>query len=57
MFLVVNADGKFWDGVSWGQRGREFFSPAAATRSLHEEGEDLEKTVILLRVKDDTAKV
>jgi hypothetical protein len=46
MFLVVNAEGKYWDGFSWSLRGKEFFSPAAAARSLHEEGEDLEEARI-----------
>jgi hypothetical protein len=49
MFLVVNAEGKYWDGFGWSQQGREFFSIAAATRSLHEEGEDTEGALILSR--------
>ena len=40
MFLVVNASGLAWDGLGWNEQGKEFFSVAAATRSLHEEGED-----------------
>lgn len=40
MYLVVSADGRYWDGFGWNQQGKEFFSPAAAVRSLHEEGED-----------------
>ena len=40
MFLVINAEGKYWDGLGWNQQGKEFFSVASATRSLHEEGED-----------------
>ena len=55
MFLVVNADGKYWDGFAWSLRGKEFLSPAAATRSLHEEGEDPEKARIVSKLKDDPA--
>lgn len=40
MFLVINAEGKYWDGFAWAQQGKEFFSVPAAVRSLHEEGED-----------------
>jgi hypothetical protein len=47
MFLVVNAEGKYWDGIAWTQKGREFFSLAAATRSLHEEGEDVDSVIVL----------
>lgn len=47
MYLVVHASGKFWDGYGWGERGKVFLSPAKATRSLYEEGEDLEEAVIL----------
>jgi hypothetical protein len=47
MYLVVHASGKFWDGYGWSTKGRAFLSPATATRSLHEEGEDLEEAVIL----------
>ena len=47
MFLVVNAEGKYWDGLGWNQQGREFFSIASATRSLYEEGEDLTNAQIL----------
>jgi hypothetical protein len=47
MFLVVNAEGKYWDGFAWTQRGKEFFSPAAAQRSLHEEGEDVESVKLV----------
>ena len=47
MFLVVNADGKYWDGLGWNQQGREFFSVGAAVRSLHEEGEDDSRVVIV----------
>ena len=47
MFLIVRADGKFWDGYGWAEKGREFFSIAYALRSLHEEGEDFHKTRII----------
>lgn len=47
MFLVINAEGKYWDGFAWAQKGKEFFSIASATRSLHEEGEDTEKVTLL----------
>jgi len=47
MFLVVNASGKYWDGMGWNVQGKIFYSPAQATRSLHEEGEDLSEAVIL----------
>jgi hypothetical protein len=47
MFLVIRADGKFWDGFGWHQQGREFLTVALATRSLHEEGEDLLHSSIL----------
>jgi hypothetical protein len=47
MFLVVNASNKFWNGWGWSEQGKEFLSFAAAVRSLHEEGEDLNKVDIL----------
>jgi hypothetical protein len=47
MFLVVNAYGNYWNGFGWSEQGKEFFSPAAAQRSLHEGGEDLELAHIL----------
>lgn len=47
MFLVVRADGKYWDGYGWTEQGKTFFSVAAATRSLYEEGEDLDGAEIL----------
>lgn len=49
MFLVVNAEGKYWDGFSWNVQGKQFFSVASATRSLHEEGEDLDEARIMLK--------
>jgi hypothetical protein len=50
MFLVVNAEGKYWDGLGWNQKGREFLTVAQATRSLYEEGEDLENKLILSKI-------
>ena len=47
MFLVIRADGKYWNGFAWTQQGKEFFSIPAAVRSLHEEGEDDEGVTIL----------
>jgi hypothetical protein len=47
MFLVINAEGKYWDGWNWSEQGREFLSLASATRSLYEEGEDLVNAKIL----------
>jgi hypothetical protein len=47
MFRVINASGKVWDGFGWNVQGKEFFSIASATRSLHEQGVDLEETLIL----------
>lgn len=47
MFLIVRADGKFWDGYGWNTKGKVFFTVAGATRSLHEEGEDSEESSIL----------
>jgi hypothetical protein len=55
MFLVVRADGRYWDGHGWGVRGREFLSVASATRSLHEEGENTEDAKILdINTDNDT---
>ena len=47
MFLVINASGLAWDGLGWNEQGKEFFSVAAATRSLHEGGEDDDKVLIV----------
>ena len=47
MYLVINASGKMWDGLGWSVKGKEFFSIAHATRSLHEEGEDTDKVLII----------
>jgi hypothetical protein len=50
MILVVRADGKYWDGYAWSQQGKTFLTAAAATRSLCEEGEDLEQVKYVERV-------
>lgn len=47
MFLVVNGDGRYWDGLGWNVQGKVFFSVASATRSLYEEGEGVEGAKIL----------
>jgi hypothetical protein len=47
MFLVVNASGKYWDGFGWNEQGKEFCTPARATRSLYEQGEDLDNKLIV----------
>jgi hypothetical protein len=47
MFLVVNPKGRYWDGFGWSEQGKEFFTIAAAIRSLHEEGEDDDKVMII----------
>jgi hypothetical protein len=52
MFLVVNAEGRYWDGNNWDQQGRAFLSVAQATRSLYEEGEDLENTTFLSKLAE-----
>ena len=54
MFLVVRADGKYWDGMNWAEQGKTFFSPASATRSLYEEGEDCDR-VEFIEVEHDPA--
>jgi hypothetical protein len=43
MFWVVNAEGRYWDGLGWSQQGKDFLTSAAAVRSLQEEGEDLDR--------------
>lgn len=40
MYLIVNANGKYWDGTGWVEKGKTFLSLASAARSLHEEGEE-----------------
>lgn len=52
MFLVVNPQGQFWDGFAWSQQGKPFLSVGAATRSLYEEGEDLDEAKILEVLRD-----
>lgn len=47
MFFVVNPAGQVWDGLGWSQKGKPFLSVSAATRSLYEEGEDLEEAKIM----------
>jgi hypothetical protein len=47
MFLVINASGKYWDGFGWNEQGKEFCTQARATRSLYEQGEDLENNLIV----------
>ena len=47
MFLVIDAKGKYWDGFGWAEQGKEFCTPARATRSLYEQGEDLENKLIV----------
>jgi len=48
MFVVVNSKKKlFWTGTAWNKQGKPFLSPASAIRSLHEQGEDTEQTLIL----------
>jgi len=47
MFLVINAKGLLWDGFAWSQQGKPFLTVSAATRSLYEEGEDLDEAQIM----------
>jgi len=47
MFLVLNSSNQFWTGTGWAAQGKEFLSFASAIRSLQEEGEDIEKTLIV----------
>lgn len=44
---MVNPAGQYWDGFGWSQQGKPFLSVGAATRSLYEEGEDLDELKIL----------
>ena len=46
MVLVVNAEGRYWDGFDWSEKGRVFLSIPAAIRSLHEQGEDPEEATL-----------
>ena len=48
MFWVVNAEGKYWDGLGWNQQGKDFLTSAAAVRSLQEEGEDLDQVSLFM---------
>ncbi len=54
MFLVINAKGQFWDGFAWSQQGKPFLTVSAATRSLCEEGEDLDEAQIMEIPRDST---
>ena len=47
MFLVVNGDGRYWDGFGWNRKGKVFCTVGRAKRSLCEEGQDLVETKIL----------
>jgi len=47
MFRVINVSGKVWDGIGWNTQGKEFLSAVSAIRSLHEQGEDINETLIL----------
>lgn len=44
---MVNPAGQYWDGFGWSQQGKPFLTVSAATRSLCEEGEDLDEAKIL----------
>ena len=52
MFLVISSNGKYWDGFAWSQQGKPFLTTGAATRSLHEEGEDLDGAKFMEVVRD-----
>lgn len=54
MYFVVNPAGQYWDGFGWSQQGKPFLSVSAATRSLYEEGEDLDELKILETSNDPT---
>lgn len=54
MYFVVNLAGQFWDGTAWTQQGKPFLTVSAATRSLHEEGEDPDRAKILEVPRDST---
>jgi hypothetical protein len=51
MILVINGRGQMWDGMGWSQQGKTFLTVAAATRSLCEEGEDLDLVKFVERAK------
>lgn len=52
MYFAVNLEGRFWTGFGWAEQGKPFLSVSAATRSLCEEGEDLENVSILEAIND-----
>lgn len=52
MYLVVRADGKFWDGMGWNVKGKPFCTIGGATRSLHEEGEPATQNVEIINCVD-----
>jgi hypothetical protein len=52
MYFVVNPAGQYWDGFGWSQQGKPFLSVGAATRSLCEEGEDVDQVKILEAIND-----
>ena len=54
MYFVVNGIGQFWDGLNWSEQGKPFLTVSSATRSLYEEGEDLEGAQILEVNRDPT---
>ena len=44
---MIDSKGKFWTGMGWAAQGKEFLSFASAIRSLQEEGEDIERALIV----------
>ena len=55
MFIVLNEEGKAWDGFGWTWKNtRPFLSEAAALRALHEAGEDIDACSI---IEDGFSKV
>ena len=47
MYFAVSPEGRFWDGFMWSQQGKPFLTASAVTRSLCEEGEDVDQVKIL----------
>ena len=48
MYIALNQFGLAWQGYAWGlDDTRHFVSKAAATRALHEAGEDLNGVAII----------
>jgi hypothetical protein len=47
VFLAINSKGKKWDGLGWSTQGKPFLSRPSVVRSLHEQGEDVDQTLIL----------